>query len=108
VALSSTDFATWSPSTTATNIKATANESVSASINLGSYDYCIKTTFVFLPDYGSSTPSNRIVKGVNVVLNYIIVRHNSITAINSGTVGGATQATYQLPLMEYKGSNESS
>lgn len=92
--LEDTDFATWTPSTTATTIKTTENLTYKPVLNLAQYEYALRWKFLFDPVYnGSQTNKARTVKTVMNLWQLISKRANSLANIGTKNHAGNVCAT---------------
>ena len=100
--LSSTSYASWTPSTTAKTIKSGASLTAVA-IDLEQYDYLLRWQFYCEPVYnGSETNTARMVKTAQEIYQAIIRRPNSLANIGTLTEAGNACQTINTPsLMEY-------
>ncbi len=100
--LSSTSYASWTPSTTAKTIKSGASLTAIA-IDLEQYDYLLRWQFYCEPVYnGSETNTARMVKTAQEMYQAIIRRPNSLANIGTLTEAGNACQTINTPsLMEY-------
>ena len=100
--LSQTSFATWTPSTTAATIKATANLGT-LSLNTGSYEYLTIAILESNTVYASGTTRKAaVVRQILEIVQAIYRRPSNLTNLNSGTDNYNYCTTlYTAPLMDY-------
>ena len=101
-ALEDTLYATWTPSTTAKAIQATASVGT-FSADLNNYEYLIRWTVSCTPVYVDGTvPKGTPYKECIVAYQHIFKRANSVTNIRNNVLAGNTCVTiYTTPLNVY-------
>ena len=100
--LSETSFATWTPSTTAATIKATANLGT-LSLDTDNYEYLTKAILESNTVYASGTTRKAaVVRQILEIVQAIYRRPSNLTNLNSGTDNYNYCTTlYTAPLMDY-------
>lgn len=107
-ALEDTNFATWTPSSTAAAIVATSN-ATTFSADMVNYDYLIRWKFVFDAVYPSGTTMKAVtIRAVDDIWQAIIRRPNSLANIAAKNFAGNSCMTlFTGALMEYYNSSGS-
>lgn len=104
-ALSTTTYGSWTPSTTAKSIKATANLTT-FSANMASYDYIIKWETQADIAYNSGATMNTCpIRQVACLYSYIFKRPYSLTAVENGGRTSNSTVSYSAPLTKYYNSS---
>ena len=105
-ALSDTDFATWTPSTTAKDIVSSSNLGTQA-IDTQNYEYFLMWKLYFVPTYdGSETNTARLVKNAQNIFYYIFRRPSNLTNISSQTNNNNVAVNINNPsVLDYYNNN---
>lgn len=109
VTLADTDFATWTPSTTAATIRATENLTYKPVLAMNTYEYALRWKFFFNPVYdGNETNKARTVKTVMNLWQLISKRANSLANIGARNHAGNVCATLtSAAILDYYNSSSS-
>lgn len=102
VALEDTDFATWTPSTTASTIVA-SETATTFSANMSAYEYLLKweTSFSAVLNSGATTKAQLVWEGADQY-QFLAKRPSSYTNIQAGNFNGNVCFTYfTVPFMRY-------
>lgn len=104
-ALSTTTFDTWTPSTTAKAVKATANLTT-FSADLANYEYIIKWETQADVAYDSGTTMNTCpIRQVACLYSYIFKRPVDLTAVGNGGRTSNSTVSYTSALTKYYNAN---
>lgn len=101
VALEDTSFATWTPGTTASTIKASTNLSAFAA-DMANYEYLIRWRFRFDSVFDTAVPKAQIFRECAEIWQAITRRPNNIDTLGTNTrAGNACTTLYTVPLNVY-------
>ena len=106
-ALEDTDYATWTPSTTATVIQETANITTTIAADMSNYEYFFHWRFRFDAVYTSgTTPNSTVDVECQEVWQHAFRRPSDLTNLDTGTSNAQTTISLTAaPLLVYYGSN---